>query len=250
MNVVITGASSGIGAAAARCFSKEGYRVILLARRKDRLEEIRKELGEKHIALELDVTCRIAVETTFSKIEKEIGPVDILLNNAGAAFGLEPAFQANLDDWEKCINTNINGLVYCTRAALSGMVQRNQGHIINLGSIAGTYPYPGGNVYGATKAFVHQFSLNLRADLIGTFVKVTCVEPGLVGSTEFSNVRFRGDEEMAKKPYQNTIPLSPEDIAETIVFCAKQPPHVNINTIEIMPISQASAHLTIHRQKT
>jgi 3-hydroxy acid dehydrogenase/malonic semialdehyde reductase len=247
---VITGASAGIGAAAARRFAKEGYRVVLLARRREKLEEMRQELGKENaVVYELDVTSKTSVEETINRIENEVGPIDVLVNNAGAAFGLEKAFEANLHEWEKCVDVNIKGLLYCTRAVISGMVERDSGHIINLGSIAGTYPYPGGNVYGASKAFTHQFSLNLRADLLGTAVRVSCIEPGLVGGTEFSQTRFRGDVEKAKKVYENTQALTPEDIAEAIFFCAGAPPHVNINTVEMMPVSQASAPLSVFREK-
>lgn len=243
MKIVITGASSGIGAAAARRFAKEGHSVVLLARRKEKLIALRDELDGRQAVFELDVTKQLSVEKVF----KEIGLVDVLVNNAGGAFGLDLAQDANLKEWEQCIEVNINGLIYCTHSVLPGMVKRNQGHIINIGSTAGTYPYPGGNVYSGTKAFVEQFSLNLRADLLGTQVRVSCIEPGLTGETEFSKVRFRGDEAKAKNVYEKTKPLKPEDIAEVIYFCATLPPHVNINTVEMMPVSQAFSSLAVHR---
>lgn len=247
-NAVITGASAGIGAATARRFAKAGYHLVLIARRKDKLEALRQELGKDNVTIfELDVTSRTEVEKTFAQIENEMGAIDILVNNAGAAFGLEKAHEANLDDWEKCINVNINGLMFCTHSALPGMVKRNRGHIVNLGSVAGHCPYPGGNVYGGTKAFVHQFSLNLRADLLGTHVRVSCIEPGLTGGTEFSKVRFRGDELKARSVYEKTQPLQAEDIAEAIYFCTSAPSHVNINMIEMMPVVQAFSPLAIHR---
>jgi 3-hydroxy acid dehydrogenase / malonic semialdehyde reductase len=247
-NVVITGASAGIGASIARRFAKEGYRLILLARRKEKLEDLRRELGgHNHIALELDVTSRPSVEKVFDHIEKELGAIDILINNAGCAFGLDKAQDAKLDEWETCIDVNINGLLYCTHSALPAMVKRNQGHIINLGSVAGLYPYPGGNVYCGTKAFVHQFSLSLRSDLLGTEVRVSCIEPGLVGGTEFSVVRFHGDETKAKSLYEKTKPLLPDDIAEVVYFCASLPSHVNINTVELMPVVQAFAPLSVYK---
>lgn len=246
--VVITGASVGIGAATARRFAKEGYHLVLIARRLEKLKSLQAELETPTSLYELDVGIASDVRKTFQSIEQENGPIDILVNNAGCGFGIEPAYECKLEEWEKCVQTNINGLLYCTHAVLPSMVERDCGHIINLGSIAATYPYPGGNVYGATKAFVHQFSLNLRADLLGKKIRVSCIEPGLVGETEFSIVRFRGDKEKAAKPYQNTQPLTPEDIAETIYFCHKLPPHANINTLEIMPISQASSSLSIHRR--
>lgn len=152
-----------------------------------------------------------------------------------------------MDDWEQCIAINVNGMTYCTHAVLPSMVRRNRGHIINLGSIAGSYPYPGGSVYCGVKAFAHQFSLSLRADLLGTQVRVTCIEPGLLGGTEFSITRFHGDKEKAKKVYEGTTPLQPEDVAKVVQFCIALPVHVNINTIELMPVSQAFASLAVHR---
>jgi len=247
-NIVITGASAGIGAAIARRFAKEGYFLFLLARRQEKLEELRQEIGKERVRLfSADVAVRPEVEKVFAQIEKEAGSIDLLVNNAGAAFGLDRAYEAKIEEWEKCVDVNIKGVIYCTRCALPNMVKYNKGHIINLGSTAGSYPYPGGNVYCGTKAFVEQFSLNLRADLLGTQVRVSCIEPGLVGGTEFSNIRFRGDEAKAKSVYDKTCPLMPEDIAEVIYFCASLPPHVNINTVEMMPVSQAFAPLAVHR---
>lgn len=247
--IVITGASVGIGAAIARRFAHSSYRLVLIARRKDKLDELRKELGSNNIFVyELDVSSRTNVEAIFSKIEKEVGPIDILVNNAGLASGLDRAQNANLDEWDRCIAANINGVMYCTHAVLPQMIQRNSGHIINMGSIAGTYPYPGGNAYCGTKAFVHQFSLCLRADLLGTQVRVTCIEPGLLGGTEFSVVRFGGDKEKADKTYQGTTPLTPEDVAQVIQFCVELPPHVNINTIELMPVCQTPGPLVINKK--
>lgn len=246
--VVITGASSGIGAEAARRFAKAGYRLVLLARRQEKLEELKEEIGHKDtVVFALDVTQRSAVQEVFARIEKEAGPIDILVNNAGGAFGLDRAQEASLDDWEHCIDVNIKGLTYCTHSVLPHMVARNRGHIINIGSVAALYPYPGGNAYSGAKAFVHQFSLSLRADLSGTKVRVSCIEPGLVGGTEFSVVRFHGDDARAKKVYEKTEPLQPEDIAEVIYFCASLPPHVNINMLELMPVHQSFAPLSISR---
>lgn len=246
-SVVITGASAGIGECIAKRFAKEDYHLILLARRYEKLEALKKELACPVDIFALDVKDRASVADVFNLIVEK-RPIDILVNNAGLALGLEPAYKASLDDWEDMIDCNIKGLVYCTRAALPNMVSRNKGHIINLGSVAGTYPYPGGNVYGATKAFVHQFSLNLRADLLGTDLRVTCIEPGIVSHTELSLIRFKGDEQKAKNVYEKTSPLVPEDIAEAIFWSTQQPPHVNINTIEIMPVCQASAALAIARK--
>lgn len=245
--VVITGASSGIGAAVALRFASQGFRLALIARRLDRLLCLQQQLPNQITAYEADVRSSSAVFSTIEKIEKDQGPIDLLVNNAGCGFGLEPAQEAHLDEWEQCIDTNVKGLVYSTRAVLPSMVKNNRGHIIQLGSIAGHYAYPGGNVYGATKAFVHQFSLNLRSDLLGTNVRVSCIEPGLTGGTEFSIVRFRGDEKRAEQTYANTAPLQPQDIAEVIYFCHALPPHVNINNIEIMPVCQAPGPLKIHK---
>lgn len=247
--VMITGASAGIGTAVAKRFAQEGYPLALTARRKERLEALQKELSTQTAIYPLDVQDSEAVASTIALIEKEQGPIGILVNNAGCAIGLEPAQSCKIADWDQCVDTNVKGLLYCTRAVLPTMVKLNSGHIVNLGSIAGTYPYPGGNVYGATKAFVHQFSLNLRADLIGTSIRVTCIEPGLTSGTEFSAVRFRGDTQKVENLYSNTNPLQPEDIAEAIYFSCTLPPHVNINTIEMMPVSQASSALAIHRNK-
>lgn len=246
--VAVTGASSGIGAAVARHFSKRGFPVALLARRFDRLAVLQKEAPDKIFTYELDVTDQKRVEATFHRIEKEVGFVEILVNNAGIALGVDLAFEANIEEWEQVVDTNIKGLLFCTRAALPKMVERNQGQIINLGSIAGHYPYPGGNVYGATKAFVHQFSLNLRADLIGKNIRVNCIEPGLVGGSEFSTVRFRGDIKKAGDIYRDTQPLTPEDVAEVVYFCCTLPPHVNLNVVELMPVAQASAPLAVYRK--
>ena len=247
--VLITGASSGFGAAAARRFVARGDRVIAAARRTDLLRDLAKELGpDVLLPLTLDVRDRAGVDRLTSELPPDFAEVDILVNNAGLALGLEPAQQAELDEWDQMIDTNCAGLVYMTRAVLPQMVARGAGHIVNLGSIAGTYPYPGGNVYGATKAFVHQFSLNLRSDLHGTGVRVTCVEPGLVGGTEFSQVRFGGDTERAEAVYAGTQPLTAEDVAAAIEWATSQPPHVNINIIELMPTGQSFAPFQVDRR--
>lgn len=236
--VFITGATSGFGAAAARRFAAAGARLVICGRRADRLEVLTAELGPAPIrALTLDVRDRTAVFDAIAALPPPFSTIDVLVNNAGLARGLEPAYQAHLDDWEEMIDTNIKGLMYCTRAILPGMVERNRGHIINLGSIAGTYPYPGGNAYGGTKAFVAQFSLNLRADLYGTRIRVTNLEPGLC-ETEFSVVRFHGDAQRAAQLYEGTQPLTADDIAECIFWSAALPAHININRMEIMPVSQ------------
>jgi 3-hydroxy acid dehydrogenase/malonic semialdehyde reductase len=250
MIVFITGASSGFGAAIARRFaSMGGTRLVLAARRLDRIEALAAEIGDHAFALELDVRNRSAVQFAIENLPDDFADVDLLINNAGLALGLEPAQRASLDDWETMVDTNVKGLMAVTHAVLPGMVERGQGHIVNVGSIAGEWPYPGGNVYGATKAFVHQFSLNLRADLAGTPVRVTNVEPGLCAGTEFSNVRFHGDDARAAKVYANTQPLTAEDIADTVHWIATRPAHINVNTISLMPVSQSFAGLSISRAK-
>jgi 3-hydroxy acid dehydrogenase/malonic semialdehyde reductase len=247
--VFITGASSGFGAATARRFAARGDRVIAAARRTDRLDSLAKELGpDVVLPVTLDVRDRASVERVTSELPADFAEVDILVNNAGLALGLEPAQEADVDQWEQMIETNCTGLVYLTRALLPQMVARGRGHVVNLGSIAGTYPYPGGNVYGASKAFVHQFSLNLRSDLHGTGVRVTCIEPGLCGGTEFSDVRFGGDSERAAAVYTGTQPLTAEDIAAAIEWATSQPSHVNVNVIELMPVSQSFAPFQVHRE--
>lgn len=248
MIVFVTGASAGFGAAIARRFAKEGHRVVVTGRRRERLDALAAELGrDKILPLVFDVRDRQAVARAFEELPATFADIDVLVNNAGLALGLEPAQKASLDDWEAMVDTNVKGLMYVTRAALPGMVARDRGLIVNLGSTAARYPYPGGNVYGATKAFVHQFSLNLRADLLGTRVRVTDIQPGLVGGTEFSAVRFHGDADRAAKLYEGADALTPEDIAEAIYWVATLPPRVNINAIEMMPVTQAFGPLAVHR---
>lgn len=247
MIIFVTGASAGFGAAIARSFVKGGHRVVATARRKDRLEALAAELGDALLPLELDVRDRDAVAAVPSLLPADFAAVDVLVNNAGLALGLEPAHRASLEDWQTMIDTNCTGLVQVTRALLPGMVERNRGHVVNLGSVAGRWPYAGGNVYGATKAFVRQFSLNLRADLLGTAIRVTDVEPGLCGGTEFSNVRFHGDDDKAAKVYADVQPLTAEDIADSVYWIATRPAHVNVNTIELMPVAQSFAGLSVHR---
>lgn len=247
LTVLVTGATAGFGEATARRFAAEGDKVILAGRRTDRLEALKGELGDNAHALTLDVQDRAAVAAAIDGLPAGFAAVDVLVNNAGLALGLDPAQSANLDDWDTMVDTNVKGVTYCTRAVLPGMKQRGRGHIINLGSVAGTYPYPGGNVYGATKAFVHQFSLNLRADLVTENIRVTCVEPGLA-ETEFSLVRFKGDAEKAKGPYAGLKPLGGTDIAEAIYWVATLPAHVNINTLELMPTTQAFGPFAFSRE--
>jgi 3-hydroxy acid dehydrogenase/malonic semialdehyde reductase len=244
----VTGASLGFGAAIARRYAGAGVRVIATARRRERLEELVGEFGEDLIfASVLDVRDRTAIEQLVSSLPAAFAEVDVLVNNAGLALGLEAAPEAHLDNWQRMIDTNCTGLVYVTRALLPGMVARRRGHVVNLGSVAGTYPYPGGNVYGASKAFVRQFSLGLRADLHGTGVRVTCIEPGLVGGTEFSEVRFAGDTERAAGVYAGAEPLTPEDIAAAVDWVTTRPAHVNVNVVELMPVAQSFAPLPVQR---
>ena len=245
----ITGTTSGFGAACARLFAANGWSLILCGRRQDRLEALRAELATKvpvH-AFTLDVRDEAAIKQAVAGLPAEFAEIDVLVNNAGLALGLEPAQRCDMDDWERMVDTNIKGLMYCTRAVLPGMVARNRGHMVNIGSVAGTYPYPGGNVYGATKAFVKQFSLNLRADLVNSRVHVTNIEPGLAES-EFSLVRFKGDGAKADTVYQGTQPLRSEDIAEIVYWTVSRPEHVNINSIEVMPVCQAFAPFAVHRE--
>lgn len=234
----VTGVTAGFGAALSRRYIRAGMKVVGTGRRGDRIAALAKELGASFHPLRLDVRGREAVDAAIKALPAPFAAPDILVNNAGLALGLEPAPKANLDDWETMIDTNIKGVVYCTRALLPGMVARDRGHIVNIGSVAGSYPYPGGNVYGASKAFVHQFSLNLRADLLGSQVRVTSFEPGMA-ETEFSLVRFKGDAEKAAVPYRGLEPMSAEDIAETIFWSCTLPRHLNINRMQMMPVMQA-----------
>lgn len=249
--ILITGASSGFGEACARIFSKPGNRLILIARRYEKLEMLQNEIGNScavHI-IALDVRDRIKVEAAISSLPQEFASIDVLVNNAGLALGLEPAYEVDLEDWEVMVDTNIKGLMYFTRFVLPGMVSRNCGHVVNISSTAGSWPYPGGNVYGGTKAFVNQFSRNLRADLLGTKVRVTCIQPGMA-ETEFSNVRFKGDESSAKKVYEGTRPMTAADIAEAVCWVVQRPEHLNINSIEMMPVDQSWGPLAVHRAKS
>ncbi|GJG93057.1 SDR family NAD(P)-dependent oxidoreductase [Cupriavidus pauculus] len=250
MIVFVTGATAGFGAAIARRFANAGHQVIATGRREDRLAALADELGrDKVLPLVLDVRDRDAVAAAVAGLPAGFAEIDLLVNNAGLAWGLESAQNADLDKWDTMVDTNIKGLLYMTRAVLPGMVARNRGHVINIGSVAGAYAYPGGNTYGATKAFVHQFSLNLRADLTGTRVRVTDVAPGLVGGTEFSAVRFDGDQSRVEKIYDGADALTPEDIAETVFWSAMLPARVNINYLEVMPVTQSFSALSIHREK-
>jgi NADP-dependent 3-hydroxy acid dehydrogenase YdfG len=246
--VLITGASSGFGKACARKFANGGDDLILLARRVDRLEKLKTELSShaRIHTLGIDLTDAAALEGKLQEMPEWCQTPDILINNAGLALGLSSAHDADMQDWETMINTNITALVRMTRLLLPGMVARDRGHIINVGSTAGNWPYPGGNVYGATKAFVQHFSRELRADLLGKNIKVSNIEPGLA-ETEFSLVRFKQDQEKADSVYDGIQPLAPQDIADIIHWVCSVPPHVNINAMEIMPLCQAWGPLKIDR---
>jgi 3-hydroxy acid dehydrogenase/malonic semialdehyde reductase len=247
LTALVTGASAGFGYAIARRFVRDGHRVIATARRADKLVALKAELGDAVLPFALDVTDAEAVAALPGSLPSDWRAVDVLVNNAGLALGLDPAWKAKVSDWDTMVATNVTGVLHMTRALLPGMVERNRGHVVNVSSTAAIYPYPGGHVYGGSKAFVTQFSLNLRADLVGTGVRVTDLEPGLVGGTEFSVKRFRGDAEKAAGVYVGTIPLTAEDIAEAVAWVVGLPAHVNINRLEMMPTCQASGPLAIKR---
>lgn len=243
--VLITGASSGIGRACAHAFAASGARLILAARRLDRLEALAADLKSATYVLPLDVCDRNQVETQLQSLPASWGDIDILVNNAGLSRGLNKLYQGSIQDWEEMIDTNVKGLLYVTRSLVPGMVARQRGHIINIGSIAGHQTYPNGNVYCATKAAVRAISEGLKQDLLGTPVRVSSVDPGLV-ETEFSEVRFRGDTERATQVYQNLTPLTPEDVADVVLFCATRSAHVNLSEVLLLPTDQSGATL-IHR---
>lgn len=247
MAVLVTGASAGFGEAVCRTLVREGYRVIGAARRGERLAKLQDELGGGFLPLAMDVADRESVDAALFDLPEDFGEIDCLVNNAGLALGLDSAEKADFADWEAMIRTNVLGLSYLTHKLLPAMVERKSGYIINIGSVAGSYPYPGGNVYGASKAFVRQFSLNLRADLAGKGVRVSNIEPGLCGGTEFSNVRFKGDDERAAAVYENVAFLTAQDIADTVLWLYRLPPHMNVNTMEIMPVAQSFQGLAVCR---
>jgi len=242
----ITGATAGFGREIARRFIEEGWKVIVSGRREDRLNELTAELGENSTALVFDVRKLNEIQNAVSCIPETFLPINVLVNNAGLALGLEPAHEVNIDDWETMVDTNVKGVMYMTRTILPLMVKENEGHIVNIGSTAGNWPYPGGNVYGGTKAFVQQFSRNIRNDVMGKNIRVTNIEPGMA-ETEFSIVRFKGDEDKAAKVYSDMQPLTPEDIAEAVYWVVSLPKHVNVNTLELMPTEQAWNAFQIHR---
>ncbi len=242
---LVTGASTGIGAATAKALASSGWRVIALARRMDKLTEVVADCGPSAVAIAADVTDTESVAKLVARHLAAEDGLDLLVNNAGLALGLNRADEADTDHWETMIDVNCRALVKLTRALLPGMRRRNRGHIINMGSIAGVYPYRGSNVYGATKAFVAQFSLNLRADLLGSAVRCTLIEPGMVGDSEFSLVRFEGNAAKANAVYAGSQPLLPADVANAVVYAAEQPPHVNINRMELMPTCQAVDSISV-----
>lgn len=248
MAILITGASAGFGEAMCRAFTAAGFNVVGAARRMEKLQALAEELGGSFYPLQMDVADTSSVPAALQSLPEGFREIDCLINNAGLALGLDSADKADFADWQAMIQTNIVGLTFLTRQILPQMVERKSGYIINIGSIAGNYPYPGGNVYGATKAFVRQFSLNLRADLAGTGIRVTDIEPGLCGGTEFSNVRFKGDDERAAGVYENIRFIRPEDIADTALWLYRRPAHMNVNTIEIMPVAQSFGALPVIRE--
>lgn len=249
LTLLVTGATAGFGEAITRRFVRDGHRVIAAGRRADRLHALRDELGDAVLPHVLDVTDGPAVAALPGTLPPG-WDVDVLVNNAGLALGVAPAHEASLHDWDTMVATNVSGLIRLTHAMLPGMIGRNRGHVVNISSTAASYPYPGGNVYGATKAFVTQFSLNLKADLVGTNVRVTDLEPGLVGGSEFSAVRFGGDAAKAAAVYAGTTPLSPDDIAEAVAWVVALPPHMNVNRMELMPTCQAPGPMVIKRRPT
>jgi 3-hydroxy acid dehydrogenase / malonic semialdehyde reductase len=249
--ILITGASSGIGEACAHVFAESGARLILTARRSPRLEALKTQLQQQFntevLVLTFDVRDRPSITTALDSLPPEWQAIDILINNAGLSRGLDKLYEGDIQDWEEMIDTNVKGLLYMTRAIAPGMVARGRGHVINLGSIAGHETYPRGNVYCATKAAVRAISEGLKQDLLGTPVRVSSVDPGLV-DTEFSQVRFHGDTERAKTVYADMVPLTAQDVAEVILFCATRPAHVNVSEVLVLPTDQSGATL-VHRDR-
>lgn len=245
MNVLITGASAGFGEALAKLLVAKGHKVIGAARRLEKLETIANELGELFLPVKMDVSDTASLPQIIADLPAEFSQIDVLVNNAGLALGTEPAYKSDLNDWMQMVDTNIKGLSALTHAVLPAMVERDSGYIINVGSIAGSWPYHGGNVYGATKAFVKQFSLNLRADLLGTQVRVTNLEPGAIAGTEFSNVRYHGDDKKADKVYEGFKNMTGDDIGDILLWLIESPAHINVNRLEVMPVAQTYNGLTI-----
>ena len=245
MNVLITGASAGFGKALAERLVAKGHKVIGCARRLEKLDAMANELGELFLPIVMDVSDTDSLPKIIADLPTEFKQIDVLVNNAGLALGTESAQKTDLNDWMQMVNTNVKGLMALTHAVLPAMVERDSGYVINVGSIAGSWPYYGGNVYGATKAFVKQFSLNLRADLIGTQVRVTNLEPGNVAGTEFSNVRYHGDDDKAAKVYDGFKTMTGEDIGDILLWLIESPAHINVNSLEVMPVAQTFNGLTI-----
>lgn len=246
MNILVTGVTAGFGKAIAELLISKGHTVIGTGRRQEKLDELQTQLGDNFIPLNFDVSDLPATKTALQTLPNDvIKNLDVLVNNAGLALGLEPADKTDFADWQQMVNTNILGLIHLTHEILPSMVANNDGYIINLSSTAGSYPYFGGNVYGATKAFVTQFSLNLRADLVGKNIRVSNIEPGLCGGTEFSNIRFHGDDAKAAQVYDSVQYVTPQDIANMVAWLIEQPKHVNINRIEVMPTAQTFAGLKV-----
>ena len=248
MNILVTGVTSGFGKAIAELLIAKGHTVIGTGRRQAKLTELKQQFGDNFIPLNFDIADLSATKNALQSLPKEIlSNIDVLVNNAGLALGLEPADKADFDDWQAMIHTNVLGLAHLTHEILPLMTANNRGYIINIGSTAGNHPYFGANVYGASKAFVKQFSLNLRADLVGKKIRVTNLEPGLSGGTEFSNVRFKGDDEKAKTVYEGVDYIQPTDIANIVAWLIEQPEHVNINQMEVMPTAQTFAGLKVYK---
>lgn len=246
---LVTGASSGIGAACAKTLAAAGVKLILAARRRERLEDLAtqlQELGTEIHLLTLDVRDRAAVASALQALPEPWSKVDILVNNAGLSRGLDKLYEGSISDWEEMLDTNVKGLLYLTRFLVPEMVRQGRGHVVNIGSIAGHQTYPKGNVYCASKAAVRAISEGLKQDLLGTPVRVTVVDPGLV-ETEFSDIRFRGDQERAKTVYAGLTPLTPEDVADVVLYCVTRPPHVNVSEVLVLPTDQAGATL-VNRQ--
>ncbi len=247
-SVLITGASSGFGEAAARRFADAGRPLVLVARRQERIDALVEELSShtRCHGVVLDVRDREAVTGKLTSLHGPFDDVEVLINNAGLALGMGGADEADLDHWDAMVDTNIKGVMYCTRTILPAMVSRGGGHIVNLGSVAASWPYPGGNAYGGSKAFVQQFSRNLRTDLAGKNIRVSCVEPGMC-ETEFSLVRFEGDAEKAGAVYDGMQPLSATDVADIIFWVTSLPAHINVNQLEVMPVTQTWSPFAVHR---
>ncbi|NTJ44777.1 SDR family oxidoreductase [Agrobacterium larrymoorei] len=245
--ILITGATSGFGLATAKLFAQNGWKVVGTGRRADRLEDLKSEIGEAFHGLIFDITDEAAMHEAFSSLPAGFKDIDILVNNAGLALGTAPAPQVPLKDWHTMVNTNITGLLNVTHHLLPVLIER-RGIVINLSSVAAHWPYAGGNVYAGTKAFLRQFSLGLRSDMHGKGVRVTSIEPGMC-ETEFTLVRTGGNQEASNTLYKGVHPILPEDIANTIHWVASQPKHININSIEVMPVNQSFAGFQVHRDE-